>query len=149
MVTRARSPCIHRVEAGRTAVRLQSLVPVPLRNALRRSDEGGVPAEPGCYAWWVEPGALPGVPPAPHPVEPWSLLYVGIAPGNERSAATLRSRVLNNHVRGNVGSSTFRFVLASMLFEVKGWRPTHSRSRPSLHPADNLALREWHRPPPG
>jgi hypothetical protein len=55
----------------------------------------------------------------------------------------LRSRVLRYRVSRNVGSSTFRFDLASLLFEREGWKPTRTSTRPKLARKDNRALREW------
>lgn len=114
-----------------------------IAEARRTPEAGGVPDQPGFYAWWVQPGALPDVPPTPHPTELWNLLYVGIAPDDAESKIRLRSRVLEYHCRRNVGSSTFRFDLASLLFEREGWKPTRTTTRPKLVRDDNRALREW------
>jgi hypothetical protein len=120
------------VSAAPLAHRLQRATPSQIGEALRSPDEGGVPLETGFYAWWIKPGVLPGLPEMLHPAEPWALLYVGIAPRAATSSATLRSRILNNHVRGNIASSTFRFALASMLFESRGWQPIRSGSKLKL-----------------
>jgi hypothetical protein len=62
------------------------------------------PAVAGFYAWWSRRGALAGVPHIPHPLqEEVSLLYVGISPAREMSRQTIRSRVIGNHLNGNVG----------------------------------------------
>src|SRR5919201_1333832 len=82
-----------------------------------------LPAEDGFYAWWVRPGTIPSIPPTPHPSQEWDLFYVGIAPGRAGSSATLASRVGGQHISGNTGSSTFRFSLASLLFDEMAWRP--------------------------
>jgi hypothetical protein len=78
---------------------------------------GGVPSDPGFYTWWSRGSdALPDVPLAPHPADPTlSLLYVGIAPSRAASNATLRSRVVGQHIGGNLGSSTFRRSFAARL----------------------------------
>ena len=49
------------------------------------------------------------IPPhTPHPLDDeTSLLYVGIGAPDARPRQTLRSRVMRNHLNGNVGSSTF------------------------------------------
>lgn len=70
-----------------------------------------LPAAPGVYAWWSRRDAIPRVPHASHPLDDeLSLLYVGISPVREASRQTIRSRVFGNHLNGNVGSSTFRFI---------------------------------------
>jgi hypothetical protein len=114
--------------------------------AMRAPVEGGVPGEPGFYAWWVRQGAIADVLQRPHPTESErALLYVGISPARETSSQTLRSRVLNNHLNGNTGSSTFRFTLASLLFEKHGWKPLRRATKVVLSPADNAALTAWKR----
>ncbi len=45
------------------------------------------------------------------------LLYVGISPRRPSSSGLIRSRVIDQHVRGNTSSSTFRYVLASLLLK--------------------------------
>lgn len=111
--------------------------------ARQPASEGGVPAEPGFYAWWVRPDALPDVPTTAHPREPLGLLYVGIAPSRPGSTATLRSRVVGQHLRGNTGASTFRLSLASLLFVREGWRPARRGRKVVLSAADNAALSAW------
>lgn len=115
---------------------LRSL-PVPLDQA--RTD---VPAVPGLYAWWGRFGALPGISGPRHPTAPVQLLYVGIAPNGPASSATVRTRVVDDHIRGTTGSSTLRRSLAALLSEQQGW---HGRwtSRPVLVNRDELALSEW------
>ncbi len=101
-----------------------------------------IPKAPGLYAWWGRFGALPGISGPKHPTAPVQLLYVGIAPNGPTSAATLRSRVVGNHIRGTTGQSTLRRSLAALLVEQQGW---HSRwtTRPVLVNRDELALSEW------
>ena len=91
----------------------------------------------------MSPGAIPSVTGPPHPEAQIELLYVGIAPRGAASPATLRSRVLGQHLGGNIGSSTFRQSLAALLFEAHGWTTTWSGSRSQLIPEDNRALSEW------
>lgn len=104
---------------------------------------GGLPAQPGLYAWWAKKESIPGVPACPHPTDrDLDLFYVGISPKNESSNGAIRSRVMNQHIGGNIGSSTLRKTLASLLFENMGWEPV-MRSRPLLTPSDNQALSRW------
>lgn len=106
--------------------------------------EGGAPAAEGFYAWWVKRGALPDVPEKPHRADPeLQLLYVGISPVSASSAQNLRARVLDNHIGGNTGSSTFRFVLASLLLSKLKLRPRKTATKVVLDKKDNARLREW------
>ena len=105
-----------------------------------------LPAAPGFYGWWIRPGALSDVPATRYAeAAPWELLYVGIAPGKPGSAATIRSRVTRNHLGGNTGSSTFRFSMASLLFERDGWRPEQRKKKVVLTREDNASLSRWMR----
>ncbi|MEU2349849.1 GIY-YIG nuclease family protein [Modestobacter sp. NPDC049651] len=101
-----------------------------------------VPAEPGLYAWWASFGAVPGISGPRHPVADVQLLYVGIAPNSAASKATLRSRVVGDHIRGTTGESTLRRSLAALLSEQQGWRSRWT-SRPVLVNRDELRLSEW------
>ena len=73
------------------------------------------------------------------PANGLSLLYVGIAPRRPSSRQTLRTRIVGNHLRGNVGASTFRLSLAALLWEREGWRPHWRSTRVQLPPEDNYA----------
>lgn len=102
------------------------------------------PATHGLYAWWQVAGALPGIPGTPHPTDPEvELLYVGTAPQDSDSKSHLRKR-LSNHHRAAIGSSTFRFALAALLWEREGWRPGWT-DRPTLLAPDLAALAIWQR----
>jgi hypothetical protein len=106
----------------------------------------GAPVAPGFYAWWAIPSAIPGVPSPAHPVESVELLYVGIAPKNSTSSARLRSRLCRQHIGGNIVASTFRFGLASLLWQVEGWTPRRSASgKYRLSREENQALSAWQR----
>lgn len=116
-----------------------------IERASRSEDDGGLPDRPGIYAWWADaPSPLPSVPATDLPSCDAGLLYVGLAPRDADSAATLRSRVLKQHVGGTVGSSTFRRVLASFLWEERGWHPQLTRAGKLSLPSDeNRELTEW------
>jgi GIY-YIG catalytic domain-containing protein len=121
----------------------QSLWTIP--NAVREPSAGGLPDQHGVYAWWVSPESIPGVNGPAHPDEPFELLYVGIAPKDADSKATLRSRVRGQHLGGNIGSSTFRQSLAALLLDAEGWTTHRSGSRCQLRPEHNRALSKWQR----
>src|SRR6266540_7331103 len=117
-------------------------VPVPLVLQSR----GLVPAAPGFYGWWSHRGAIGGVPHVPHPLDDeLSLLYVGISPARETSRQTIRSRVIGNHLNGNVGSSTFRFILAALLIDPLELRPFLRGTKVALDATDNARLSAWQR----
>lgn len=105
-----------------------------------------VPASGGFYAWWSRSGAIAVVPHVPHPLDAQlSLLYVGISPVRESSRQSVRSRVIGNHLRGNVGSSTFRFVLAALLMDELELNPYMRGTKVALEPIDNAHLSRWQR----
>jgi hypothetical protein len=88
--------------------------------------EGGVRAEPGFYAWWrCDNKVLPQVFGGDN-----GLLYVGIAPHDPSSQETIRSRILSKHLGNAIGSSTFRFTLASLLWEDEHWNPEMRGTKP-------------------
>lgn len=69
---------------------------------------------PGVYAWFVDQPGATAISSGLGVVVATGLIYGGQA-GAGLSSATLRSRVLNNHIRGNVTASTFRLTLAAIL----------------------------------
>lgn len=84
---------------------------------LARGNEGLT--NPGLYTWWVDDaGAADLTQGIGHPIAA-GLLYAGRAgghrPGASASAATLWGRLVGNHLRGNVRSSTLRKSLAALL----------------------------------
>jgi hypothetical protein len=110
----------------------------------------GMPHTEGFYAWWASKTILPKVPVYPHPSEPWRLLYIGVAPGRDparrRSGSrlsTLRSRVGDQHIGGNTGSSTLKLALAALLLDERAYRPHQRSKKVVLDRADNLDLTEW------
>jgi hypothetical protein len=120
--------------------------PLTLGEARRSPREGGIPAEPGIYSWWTTTReALPGVPAQLGEGRSGFLLYVGISPRNASSAQGLRSRVCSNHMAGNIGGSTFRLSLASLLWRSQGWQPVWKGDRAQLSRDHNKALSEWQR----
>jgi hypothetical protein len=130
-------------DADRIVAELQAS---PLYSIDEAAKPDGLPHQPGFYAWWTAAGAIAGVPAPAHPTAPFELLYVGIAPSRERSAARLRTRVLAQHVGGNIAASTFRFGLAALLGDREGWKPSRTTSgRLRLDPQDDRSLRDWQR----
>jgi hypothetical protein len=105
-----------------------------------------LPAAAGFYAWWSHRGAIADVPHVPHPLAAeLSLLYVGISPARETSRQTIRARVTGNHLTGNVGSSTFRFVLAALLGEALDLHPYLRGTKAALSAYENARLSAWQR----
>ena len=102
-----------------------------------RLSQAVIPHGPGLYGWWLEPSRLSDAAPAIPAVlltwDKWALLYVGIAPTESSSEGTGRTLVdrISNHRGGNIGSSTFRFSLASLLRSSLGLapKPGHGRAR--------------------
>jgi len=91
-------------------------------------------------------GSLPTVPSRPHPAfADYDILYVGIAASGPKSKSTLKSRVVGNHIRGNIGASTFRLTLASLLAEPLELVPWKATTRVLLTKEANsrLSLSEW------
>jgi hypothetical protein len=130
-------------DAVKTVIERLQQAPVTLQTALLLPPDG-VPNAGGFYAWWTKLGALDQVPDHPHPTdETLTLLYVGISPANASSRQTLRGRLLGNHINGNTGSSTFRFVLASLLLSHLDLHPLRTGSKITLSKAENVLLRDW------
>lgn len=103
-----------------------------------------LPAKEGFYAWWSPRGAIATMPHLPHPLdEGLGLLYVGISPSRVSSRRTVRSRVLENHLGGNISSSTFRFVLAALLLDKIAIRPELRNNRYALAGEGERDLRAW------
>jgi hypothetical protein len=126
------------VEAGEA---IQALLADPVDVETARMT---LPAENGIYAWWTESGAIPEVPERSHPRdETLQLFYIGIAPKDSRSSATLKSRIVENHLRGNTGSSTFRFALAALLMDTLRFTPHQTRTKYVLPSSQNQALSAW------
>jgi hypothetical protein len=69
----------------------------------------------------------------------------GVSPARETSRQTVRSRVIGNHLNGNVGSSTFRFVLAALLIDALELHPCLRGTKVALNAHDNARLSAWQR----
>jgi hypothetical protein len=80
-----------------------------------------VPAEPGLYAWWSRPGALPGITGPRHPDGEHELVYVGLARSGPSSRATLRSRVVGNHEARHLGY-TCGHLRPAWVLQGRGWQ---------------------------
>ena len=131
------------VDAAAVATELASSV-VEIGVARGDPDLGGIPAAPGFYAWWAVDGAIHEVPLGSSPrggeIGPF---YVGIAPARASSSQSIRSRVIGNHLSGNLGSSTFRLTLAALLRETLGFQPERRGTKVVLPPDQNAALSAW------
>jgi hypothetical protein len=102
-------------------------------------------ANPGLYSWWGDDHArrtlatglgVDSVPP---------LLYAGQAdatkwPSGKRSNATLRTRIGQQHIRGNSRSSTFRLTISSVLLAELDLQPASSGR---LAEASNRVVSDW------
>ena len=73
-----------------------------------------VPKVGGIYGWYFD--VLPPRVPVQNYIEidGWKLLYVGIAPRNQRSPSTLRKRVKGKHLGNNADVSTVRKSLGAL-----------------------------------
>lgn len=104
-----------------------------------------LPEQAGLYAWWIVGSALPMVPPNPHPVEEGvDLGYIGIAPSGPKSESSLRSRVVKNHLDGNLAVSTLRRSLAALLLDSPlELEPLKKGSKVVLSDIHNAKLSAW------
>jgi hypothetical protein len=109
-----------------------------------KPNAGGVPNEPGLYAWFCDSEALPDVTFESGAAE-HRVIYVGIAPSRPGSRQTLRGRICGNHLRGNISGSTFRLSLAALLWQQEHWSLTRRGNRALLAPSANEALSAWQR----
>jgi hypothetical protein len=110
------------------------------------SGNGDLPGVSGFYAWWMDTGSIPQLQgPRNAKASKLELLYVGIAPVRPTSTQSIRTRVIGNHLRGNTGSSTFRFSLAALLAVELDLHPIKRHSKVVLPLEENRALSEWQR----
>ena len=123
--------------------------PSSIEDASRTAAQGGVADVPGFYAWWAMVGALPGAEGFAHPLDPdLCAFYVGISPARDGTAQRLRGRIVGNHIGGNTAGSTFRFALAALLLDSRGYEPClridhKGRRKYLLPPPQNEDLRQW------
>lgn len=109
------------------------------------SDRNAV-ALAGLYSWWADDEARL-VLGASLQTDLSPLIYAGQAGATTAKAgitrsSTLGSRILRNHLNGNVGSSTFRKTLSAALLEPLGLR----LSAPGrLDPGSNALVSDWMR----
>jgi hypothetical protein len=71
------------------------------------------------------------------------ILYVGIAPSGPGSKSTIRSRVIRNHLRGNIAASTLRLTLASLLHAELQLAPRKATKKVVLRQVENAKLSAW------
>jgi hypothetical protein len=108
------------------------------------SSPTSAPAEPGFYAWWCRrkylSNASPMFPYEPRPPVPaeWSLLYVGISPSTVTSRRHLAARLIKNHAHGNIGASTFRLSVASLLLAELDLQPRTGSDRSRIQSEEPL-----------
>jgi hypothetical protein len=113
--------------------------PLPLADAREN-----IPPKPGIYAWWMIKESISGGHAPAHPsVRDLKLLYVGIAPNSPTSSATLRSRVISNHMRGNIAASTLRRTLAALLVKRLKLAPEKRGTKVVLPNDQNAKLSAW------
>ncbi len=103
-----------------------------------------VPREPGLYSWWVDDLGREQLSEGAEVVLP-ALIYAGQAGATslhsrKESAATLRSRIVSNHLGGQIGTSTFRRTLSALLREILMLRVASTRR---LEIDSNATLTEW------
>ena len=127
-----------------TRIEIGSLV-AQLRNPKLRLPARDWPGElqdihlPGLYAMWVDADGAADLSAGLGLRIGEGLIYAGQA-GAGGSAATLRSRIGSNHIRGNVYGSTFRWTLAAILEHEIGLTSTGRRRMDS---ASELLLTTW------
>ncbi len=98
----------------------------------------------GLYSWWADEVAQELFRQAVE-VPVGQFLYIGQAgathwPSGRKSTATLNSRIRNNHMRGNLSSSTFRLTISALLCEPLKLRLAEPGK---LLREDNRLVSEW------
>jgi hypothetical protein len=102
-------------------------------------------ANPGLYSWWADDEARRALAAGLDTEVLPALLYAGQAgatkwPSGKRSNATLRSRIGQQHIRGNARSSTFRLTLSTILLVELRLAPAAGGR---LNPSSNRVVSEW------
>lgn len=100
-----------------------------------------MPASAGIYGWYFDALPHPSVHGVGTLVGPWSLLYIGIAPGRPGSASNLRKR-LRNHLSGNARGSTLRLSLGSLLADELGLTVVPASGKVSFGTSEAI-LSKW------
>lgn len=101
-------------------------------------------SRPGLYSWWADKEARDVIG-LELGAEIGALIYAGQAgatrqPSGTPSKATLRSRIMQNHINGNACSSTFRLTLSAVLLRPLGLRV----AKPGrLTPESRAAVSAW------
>src|SRR4051812_48657179 len=85
------------VDANEVVALLRTSLVTP-ETARIKPKGGGIPNEPGLYAWFCDADVLPGVPLDPSDEAGHRVIYVGIAPSRPGSRQTLRGRICGNHL---------------------------------------------------
>ncbi|MDB4959380.1 MAG: hypothetical protein JWO36_6949 [Myxococcales bacterium] len=124
-----------------------------LVDRLTKESNAGVPADvarssdaqrAGLYSWWADEAARRALAKGlGHEIGP--LIYVGQAGATSKhsakaSNATLGSRIRNNHLGGDIGSSTFRKTLAALLRDELALEVVDENR---LSPPSSTRLSEW------
>jgi len=118
-----------------------------LTGPVRTPSHARPPVASGFYTWWCRVDRLddsaPVMPMEARPPidENWSLLYVGISPSSPNSTRNIASRFAKDHVGGNIGGSTFRQSLASLLFDALRLQARVGSDRSRL--ISEVALSRW------
>ncbi len=100
-----------------------------------------VPPSHGIYGWYFDVLPHASIHGIGTFVGPWSLLYIGIAPGRPGSASNLRKR-LRNHLTGNARGSTLRLSLGSLMAEQLGLTVVPASGKVSFGATETL-LSDW------
>jgi len=121
-----------------------------LSDYTRSEDPGKFPGDfhyaekAGLYSWWAdeEAGELFSRQ-LEAPVEELQLIYVGQA-GAGKSNATLKSRILKQHIGGSPRDSTFRHTISAILFgSLKSSLLPEKPGKLKLLPEHNQWVSEW------
>jgi hypothetical protein len=111
----------------RAALRALDTAPV-LIGAREWSEVASAFNAPGLYAWWVDATGAVNLSIGLADEVAAGRIYAGQAgatkwPSGRVGGATLRSRISSQHLGGNIGGSTFRLTLASVLAKELGLQP--------------------------